>query len=193
LLPLIVSYFTRDWHYPQHAARLAGECEALGLEAHIEERESRGGYTQNCCIKPEFIRECLQTAGRPVLWVDVDASILRKPDFFLGADGWDFQARKMASRRRRTWHVGTLWFNPTPATLDFVDEWVARTGDMTDESALDQTWKARDWGLRTRDIPPTYFELGEPSPGCVILHRLSSSRSKQQQAEACMRYERDVG
>lgn len=196
MYPLVVSFFTDDWGYPRHAERLRAECDRLGLDHRIERRESRGGYLQNSCIKPEFIRECLQ-AGRPVLWIDVDGSIFAKPDWFLDTN-WDFQARKMDKKtRKREWHVGTLWFNPTPQTLEFVDAWVDRTGDMTDESALDQVWKSRDWNLRTRDIPADYFVIlrdGRPRPPkCVIGHRLSKGESKAQQMPEAMRYEREVG
>ena len=185
MYPLIVSFFTDDWEYPKHAARLHAECDALRLDHRIERLESAGSYLANTCLKPRFIRNCLQ-AGRPVLWIDVDGSIIKRPDFFIGSErDYDFQAKRITSKERtRMWHVGTMWFNPTPATFAFVDEWVARTGDMTDESALERTWRSREWNLRTREIPSTYFEIPynrKPSPDCVIYHRISSSESKKQQ------------
>lgn len=195
--PLIVSFFTPDWEYEAHSRRLARECDDLGLEHRIERKESRGGYIQNSCIKPFFIRDCLREEKRPVLWVDVDGSIFKKPVFFLD-ENFDFQARKMDPRyRRRIWHVGTMWFNPTPATLSFVDAWCSRTGDMTDESALDQTWKAKEWGLRTRDVPPEYFHIardGQHIPkNIVIAHRLSKGESKKEQTKLFTQYEKLVG
>ena len=36
--PLIISFYTDDWTYPQHADRLRGECDRLGLAHHIERR-----------------------------------------------------------------------------------------------------------------------------------------------------------
>ena len=196
-LPLVVSFFTNDWQYPAHGLRLEKECQALGLDYRIEEHASRGGYIENSCIKPFFIRKCLQEEKRPVLWVDVDGSILKPPVFFLDLN-YDFQARKINSaHRKRIWHVGTMWFNPTPETMDFVDEWCARTGDMTDESALDQTWKSRQWPLRTRDIPSEYFHILErnrpPLDEVVIAHRLSNGPSKQKQAPIFNRYEEIIG
>lgn len=195
MYPVIISFYTNDWLYPQHANRLRAECTKLGLEYIIEERPSRGGYIQNSCIKPEFIRDCLRL-GRPVLWIDVDGSICQRPDFFL--DGYyDFQAKRMGPHRKRIWHVGTMYFNPTPATMAFVDAWIDRTGDMTDESSLDQTLKAKDWGLRTREVPPEYFMFCDrhdrPPKGAVIAHRLSKSESKRQQTQEFNRYEREVG
>ena len=182
--PLIISFYTDDWQYPQHADRLRGECDRLGLAHHIERRPSAGGYLENTCQKPTFIRECLQRYGRPVLWIDVDGSIRQKPEHFR-EPGWDFQARRMPSHRPRTWHVGTMYWAPTPAALAFVDDWIGRTGDMSDESSLEQSWRALGHTLAARDIPATYFEIPtrrQPmTPQCVIFHRLSDGDSKRAQ------------
>jgi len=183
--PLIVSFFTPDWQYAQHADRLRAECMALGLDSYIERRPSAGGYLENCCQKPTFLLECLERFRRPVLWIDVDGSILRTPDFFT-EPGWDFQARRMPATRPRTWHVGTMYWAPTDAALAFVREWIARTGDMSDESSLEQTWCEFGDLLKARDIPSTYFEIPTRTrpmtAECVIFHRLSDSPSKRQQS-----------
>ena len=196
MYPVIVSFFTKDWVYPKHAERLKKECDALGLESVIRELPSRNGYIQNTCHKPFFIRKCLEELKRPVLWIDVDGSIYSKPDFFLDTD-YDFQARKMNPKhRKRTWHVGTMWFNYTPAMLTFIEEWCRRTGDMTDESALDQTWKRKEWGLRTREVPAEYFHIirrEPPPPEIVIGHRLSKGASKRKQTPYFEAYERRNG
>lgn len=193
MLPLIVSYYTNDWEYPEHAKRLRSECVALGLEHFIIEVESKNSYIKNCCLKPFFIRNCLNTFDRPVLWVDVDGSILKKPDFFLDTN-WDFQARRMGPDRKRMYHVGTIWVNYTPQALRFVDAWCERTGDMTDESSLDQTLKSQVWDLRHRDIPPEYFVINrKPDPKTVILHRLSSGESKKNEYDKFVLYEKEIG
>lgn len=188
--PILISFYTDDWCYPEHAARLTEECKRLGLDHHIERRESAGGYLENTCQKPTFIRECLDRLDRPVLWIDVDGSIINRPDYFR-EPGWDFQARKMPPSRPRTWHVGTMYWAPT--ALPFVREWEARTGDMSDESSLEQTWAELGHTLRARDIPETYFEIPSwrrpMSRGCVIFHRLSDWKGKRMQASRFNEYE----
>ena len=189
-LPLVVSFYTEDWRYPEHAARLAGECRALGLDYHIERRASAGGYLENTCQKPTFLRECLERFARPVLWIDVDGSILSRPDYF-AEPGWDMQARRMPPHRPRTWHVGTLYW--APSALGFVREWEALTGGMSDESSLEQAWQLHGAGLRARDIPATYFEIPTPrrprTAECVIFHRLSDGESKRKQTARFNAYE----
>lgn len=185
MLPLIVSFYTRDWEYPQHAVRLARECVALGLDFRIDERPSAGGYLENCCLKPYFIRDMLKL-GRPILWIDVDGSIIRRPVFFDGLDV-DFAARKMAAGRARTWHVGTMFFRPTPAMIAFVDKWCELCGGLSDESALDALWnECQD--ITTSDIPQEYFQIARgrfyrPPTDTVIYHRISDGPSKQAQRQ----------
>lgn len=183
MLPLIVSFYTNDWEYPEHAKRLKKECEALGLEYRIEERPSAGGYLQNTCLKPFFIRDMLEQERRPVLWIDVDGSICAVPKFFRNL-AVDFAAKRMSAQRKRTWHVGTMYFNYTPATLSFVNRWCELSGPMSDESALESLWRETP-NITTSDIPPEYFELAigrwQRNPATVIYHRISDSESKRLQ------------
>lgn len=184
MLPLIISFYTPDWEYPKHAERLKKECESLHLEYRIEERSSRGGYLENTCIKPEFIRDMLHEEKRPVLWIDVDGSIYDQPTFFDGIDA-DFAAKRMPKNRNRSWHVGTMWFNYNLGVLDFIDRWIELTGELSDESSLEEAHKEFK-SLKISDIPPEYFRIEErrkaPPNGTVIMHRLSNSESKRQQA-----------
>lgn len=188
---LIVSFYTDDWVYPEHAKRLAGECDRLGLPHRIEKLASTRSYLRNCCLKPAYIQTCLQDAKEPVLWVDVDASILAPPTFFQDDDPYDFQAKRMGPQRTRTWHVGTMWWNYTPEALVFIERWVANTGESTDESALEFTWR-QDHNLRTRDIPAPYFRIMPDEAGAVIVHRLSTGEAKLRENHLAMNYERTV-
>jgi hypothetical protein len=190
--PLLISFYTDDWRYPEHAARLKDECQALGLDYRIEQRHTTGSYLKNTCLKPQFILDCF--AKRPLLWVDVDASIYRKPDFFL-EKGFDFQAKKIEDpSRRRSWHVGTMYFEPSEKLQAFFEDWIKNL-KVTDESAFEQTW--RQWAdkLIVRDIPQTYFEIEpkKPSSECVIYHRLSKSPSKIKEINIARRDEERNG
>lgn len=192
---LIVSFFTRDWTYPDHAKRLAKECEKLKLRYRIDELQSTNSYLRNCCLKPAFIQQCLLDERGPVLWIDVDGSIFAKPDFFRDDDPYDFQARRINSPvRKRNWHVGTMWWNYTAESMAFIDRWVANTGESTDESALEFTWR-QPHNLRTRNIPKSYFEIlrDDRAPvRTVIGHRLSGSDFKRAEYRDAEIYERDI-
>jgi len=185
MLPLIVSFYTKDWEYPRHARRLALECHALELDHCIEERPSAGGYLENTCLKPAFIRDMLHEHKRPVLWIDVDGSIYKKPTFFVNLFA-DIAAKRMPPNRRRVWHVGTMWFNYNERVLEFMDRWVDASGSLSDESALEEIWREFP-DLFIADIPPAYFQIEinmqMPRSDVIIMHRISTGQSKMQQQE----------
>ena len=190
---IVVSFFTDDWEYPRHGARLKQECVALGLRHRIERLPSTGSYLKNCCMKPAFIQRCLLEEKEPVLWLDVDASILAKPDFFSDDDPYDLQAKRMGSHRRRTWHMGTMWWAPTDATFEFIERWIANTGECSEESSMEYTWRQDHEKVRARDIPQEYFSwMTNLMPGAVIGHRLSASESKRQEVAFAAKYEQTV-
>lgn len=180
----LISFFTKDANYPQHAKRLSKECEKLGVPYKIEELPSTGSYLKNTCLKPNFILEKLKELKSPVLWVDVDASIYKFPDLCRNlSDYCDFAARPMAEHRKRTWHVGTMWFNYTPSMIAFIEEWVRNTGNLSDESSLEKTWQDFRCISSCADLPPEYFYIEQrgkhPPHDVVIMHRISNSQMKR--------------
>lgn len=209
----LISFYTKDWQYPQHAKRLKRECDALGIPSVIQELPSTGSYLKNTCLKPQFILDKLKELKSPVLWVDVDGSVLQKPKLTYKIDvtslesprqeyaesplssGFDFAARRMAETRSRTWHVGTMWFNYTPAMIEFLEKWIENTGRISDESALEKTWQDHGWMIETYNLPPEYFYIerrGKPIPqGTVIMHRISSGESKKKEEPIAVQMAKD--
>lgn len=182
----LISFYTKDWQYPQHAKRLAAECDALGMPCVIEELPSTGSYLKNTCLKPQFILDKLRELKSPVLWVDVDASLLWFPDTsYYKCFNYDFAARRMSPERNRTWHVGTMWFNYTPVMIEFLERWIENTGNLSDESALEKTWQQFGATIDVVDLPPEYFYIEQrgkrPPTGTVIMHRISSSDMKRRE------------
>jgi len=176
---VITSFYTNTWHYADHARRLAAECDRLGLEHHIVERRDAGGYLANCRQKPVHIAETLEALGRPLLWVDVDGSVLRVPTDL--PDGVDFAAVPMAGIRTRTWHVGTLYFRPTRAAKELLALWVGALGHESDEAALDVAWKSGRWHGTHAALPTTYMCYGRWADVAdpVVMHRGSHSKAKR--------------
>lgn len=186
--PKIISFYTQDWQYPQHAQRLAQECDALGLEHRIECLPSTGSYIGNTCMKSTYVLRCLESETGPLLWVDVDGSVLTYPHELV-----DLQGADIAARRRRavneygyTWHVGTLWFSGNDASRDFARAWSQHpTG--TDENKFDQAWRGRQHTLKIWELPAHYFVILSHAnrhavpAGTVVAHRISNSDMKRQE------------
>lgn len=189
----LISFYTKDWKYPQYAAALKADCERLSVSYRIDELPTTGSYLKNTCLKPQFILDKLNELKSPVLWVDVDASLYEVPVCDYEAD---FAARRMPEHRERTWHVGTMWFNYTPAMVSFIECWIENTGNLSDESALDKTWKDIGDTITTADLPPEYFYIekkGQRIPqGTVIMHRISGGPIKRMEMPIARR-KREAG
>ena len=181
--PTLISFFTNDWEYPAHAKRLKRECEILKIDYVIKERPSAGGYLENTCMKPFFILECLKELKKPVLWVDVDASIYKTPALLKNLNA-DFAAMPKAAGMSRKWHVGTLWFNYTPKAIKFLEKWCKLSHKLSDESALQDLWENYQ-DINCFELPATYHLLlihgNKPSHQTVIAHRISDGKSKKEQ------------
>lgn len=195
--PLIVSFFTQDWEYPRHAAELKSDCERLGLDHCIEELPSKGRFTANCCMKPEFIRRKLIEMQRPVLWVDVDSRLRHLPEWFRGTDSlYDLQARHTIPEhnRRTKWHVVVMWWNCTPAVIEFMDRWIEATYRTmaeggSEEAALEWT-RRQGHSLRVRDMPWEYSDFGNPrTADPVIKNSISKGISKRREMPGLIDYE----
>lgn len=184
--PTVVTFYTPTWEYPQYAARMKSMCENLGLLFYAKEYDNTGQWIMNTAIKPHFIQHALTLLKRPILWIDADGSLLKVPEIFKAPYPFDFAARKQHGKTEREWHVGTMYFNYTPDTVAFVNDWVemVKKFPASDEGALDLLWKQGGGSkLTTSDIPPTYFEMlrhtgQQPRSDTVIAHRASRCPNK---------------
>lgn len=187
----LISFYTNDWKYPGYARNMKRACGNLGIAHDIRQLKTTGSYLNNCCLKPKFILDMLEEKKSPVLWVDVDAIIYKKIKEFDGS--FDFAVRTMPAHRSRKWHVGTMWFNYTPAMISFMKRWIENTGDISDESALETTRAEIGHTLRVDEIPASHFQISGSNTGqyasvpieeTVILHTISKwSVKKKEMAE----------
>lgn len=79
IYPVIVSFYTKNTLYEEQVQRLMASCDKLKLEFHVVGIESFGSWELNCAYKPFFLLECLKTLRKPILWVDADGEVVRRP------------------------------------------------------------------------------------------------------------------
>jgi hypothetical protein len=111
----VVSFFTPNWEYPQHALNLIGMCNVLNTPHYIKERPTTGNWRKNCRYKPSVIREALGATNGPVLWLDVDNKLIDQPKVDLTKDIMLVNDRYIQAY--------IIFFNNTPAALNFLDKW----------------------------------------------------------------------
>jgi hypothetical protein len=182
----VVSFYTPDWKYPEYAQNLVDDCERLGLEYVIESKDSTNTYVGNCNLKPYFVRDKLQELKKPILWMDVDGSIITCPDLLVtpGIDSFDMAGNRSLTNTSRI-HVGSIWFNYTDITMQFVNTWcdaIAARG--IDDSVFNGLWQTFSDKIKFYELPPEYFVIltspqsPVPDNSCIV-HRLSNSTLKQ--------------
>lgn len=184
--PVIVSFYTNDWDYPLYAEQLRENCNSLGLDCYIVQKDSLNDYVKNCNMKPFFIKEMLERFKKPILWMDVDGSIVSMPVLLSDQTVKDFDiAGNRSQRDRSRVHVGSIWFNYSPTTLSFVDAWCeAIVKQGIDDAVFNGVWTKFVDKIKFFELPPEYFVIlptpksPVPADSCIV-HRLSNSVLKQ--------------
>lgn len=200
--PIVVSFYTPDGPYPEYAARLEASCKALGIEHLITEMTSHGSWVKNVARKGPYMLRWMQTLNHPLLWVDVDAEIVREPtavydvdeDFAIYADvkprRWKPTGRTKTLELPTSWLgpprwflTGTVFFNNTPGARSLLTTWAAMCEvcpTSYQQLLLQQCWC--EVQPETIWLPQSYCKIrhmgwraGESRPE-VIVHDLASVR-----------------
>ncbi len=187
--PLILTACTDG--YRTVALALAADAVGHGLDILIKPYADLGSRPDNCRQKAIVINEVLTAlmAGsqrRPILWIDADGNLLRRPTadhLSTLADTADFAACPSRAGLGRRFCTGTLWVNATEAAAQFTVHWanLCQNGDGTDEAQLHIAVEAMGKEVRFAELPVSWGWLprdGPPTKETVILHRLSSQKRR---------------
>jgi FkbM family methyltransferase len=179
--PVFICFYTRDTAYEALAMRLRDTLDAFGLDHRIVGIDSLGAWEHNCAYKAGFVRDQWRALGRPVVWLDADATIEADP-VLLRRCGADFAICKYAG-----WEFasGTLFFNATPAAGRLLDRWVERCEAdplIWDQMHLDAAWVdiASREPLITQWLPEPYLHIFDEAgqAPAVITHWQASRENK---------------
>jgi hypothetical protein len=194
--PLYVGYFTIDTPYAQEADKLRQSLDRLHLPHELTGVPNLGSWQKNTQYKSRFIQQQLQQHdGRPLVYLDVDALVLRRPVLFNDLDCdlafVRFNGEELLS--------GTVYFGNTPTCRKVVDRWVHNCQRFPDtfppdllghypngEAAWDQRLldlaRIETPGVRCVELPQAYTYIEDLSrsryPGVepIILHTRGRSR-----------------
>lgn len=178
MTPLFVSYYTRGSPYEAEAQALSEGLRAFGLSHEICGVTPRGSWEKNCAYKPTFILDMLvKHPGTPIVWVDADARIRRRPDLFDSLD-CDIAFHRKGGEELLS---GTLYFGPTKAAMEILREWQSRCADNPlewDQRCLDSVVKENRPGARFGELPASYVSIFDAhmSDAPVILHMQRSRK-----------------
>ncbi|WP_249218843.1 polysaccharide pyruvyl transferase family protein [Falsirhodobacter algicola] len=154
----LISFYTTGGYYEERAEELRAQCARLGLACDIQPitLDENENWVSICRRKVGFWREMLHKHQAPIMWVDVDAVLMKNPDD-LGDGAYDiaifprnfkYMPQYNLSTLARTFHPGYILFRYTPATIQFLDDAVAleksEEGDFTDDFVLEQAFRTSE-------------------------------------------------
>lgn len=189
--PLYVSFFTEK--YRASAAELVATLDAFELEHEVRFLDADPDWVANVQRKPAYILQALlQHPGRPIVWLDADARVRKRPELF---DAWacDLTRKRVAPDFAAHWLggiellSGTMWFGPTPAAVKLASQW--RTyqesrRDLVDQVALEHVMppgapRNLPEGLKIAVLPAPYtaiFDHGMCEPHQWVISHHQHSR-----------------
>jgi len=191
MFPIIISYYTKNTGYEDYAKTLIASCERWNLCHSITGIANLGSWERNCCYKPKYIMQKLFKLKSPLLWVDADAEIIKKPMLFqdfspdialcIIENVPDDHPSKMIS--------GTIYFNYTPIAFNILEAWdhecerlLKKHSDVWDQVALRNVLLQHKDKATIYPLPLDYYRIydrqkkGEQS---FIIHYQASRIEKK--------------
>lgn len=173
--PTIISFAAGDDYYHDKARELASACESLGLNHSIDHFDDLGGldWGQICRFKVQFYKRKMQELDRPIIWIDADTKLLKRPEMFRNSKV-DFGAMLRSGYltkfdpyvHTRQWSPAMFFFGNTPLTKKFLDhlcEVERKSPDnITDDFVLQEAWASFNEEM-TISLIPTKFQARSES------------------------------
>lgn len=194
--PIVVGYYTENTPYENEADVLKLSLEPHGYEHDIEAVPNLGSWQKNTQYKARVILNFLNRyAGKPILYLDVDAIMVSAPVFLDDLESTaDIAAVHFADSTELL--SGTVYFSGSPICTTVAEKWIALNkkypkrlpnrlpawDQRTLKMAIDDTPECR-----YLELPQEYTYITELTPrripgigAPVILHTRGAYRFKRQ-------------
>ena len=146
----MVSFYTPDNEFSEWVGCLRESVEAFGFEGDIQARELPSGWFSRASFKGQFMWEMMQKHQRPLLWLDADSEIVRKPEIFLEEPPWDFACQYEVGLKR--FRTGTVYVTPKASELlELAADLCAKRPKWGHERNFTEAW------LKTRHSYRSFF------------------------------------
>ncbi len=176
----LISFYTKDTIYEKEVEDLKHSCEALSIDHYIEERKDLGTWEKNCAQKPLFIYECLKKFKRPLLWVDADGIVLKKPSIDLKLCDFGLYFNNFRTRHARS---ATIYIRPTESAKQFLLLWyetLQKKSHLHDQPVMIDLLRKEK--IKVAKLPIEYMQIFDrdkvPLEKTVILHFQASRTAK---------------
>ena len=195
----VVSFHTPDKRYSHYAAKLKASCREHEVPFVVTQLAGMDTWVETVSMKPAVMLSVMKILARPIVWIDVDATV-KAPLDLLNDCEYDV-AIHTKNRRRRKWKAvgrhdiltlpakwpkddtrwfltGTVFVNATAGGMGFLRDWKARAEANRrgyQQLICQEAWCATK--PKTLWLPDSYCAIfGRSSEPAVIQHELASCR-----------------
>ncbi|UPJ46381.1 hypothetical protein IVB30_23845 [Bradyrhizobium sp. 200] len=179
---LFISSFQRAGREADHADRLVGDLQRLGLNHTVMDISQEIGSARQNSPKVDFIVEQWTNTGRPVFWIDPHARLRGHP-LLPQASGCDFAVHRQLNGAMTT---GALFFRQTESAHALLDSWQRLTRShpgLPESFLLDQAWTlaTSQRQIETAWLPDAYWRTSEmkAQDGTIIRGRFVAGNDDQ--------------
>lgn len=130
--------------------------------------ESCGDWRKNVALKPEFmLKKCKQYPNFNIAWIDADAVVLSKLEFFENFTGFWGMANDYIHNQSRGFLSNAYIVRSCPLTWKFLEAWIIKSQIVIrpphhcrtpTQTAFKQIWYdiRNDWGFEIDEVPTGY-------------------------------------
>lgn len=181
---IFITYLTKDSEYYSFLQPLETSIKKLGFDFYYKEIAPQKFWEYNAAYKAEFCLESLVKFKTKIVWIDVDAILLKSPDL-LTENNFDlafcrypvstnfysfgkYPWNDFLEKEKWQYRTGVIGFNHNENVINFLKRWHEKQSNaknVWDQIVFQKTLK--EFELQTLFLPLTYTVIRPYSPGIV--------------------------
>jgi len=177
---VVASMFTVDTPYEQEIEKLKEGLDKYGIKYELIGYKPQGSWEKNTQMKPHVIKSVMNKYNKPVVWLDADAEVLKKPVFFDNVSG------DLSFYMIKEWNemlTGTMYFANNIRVQRLIDRWIVENNSNSLPDAKNfQKIMSEFSTLDYIPLPADYIKIFDNdlivSSNPVIVHNQASRRFK---------------
>ncbi len=177
--PTVVSYYTKGTGYEEEVKNLIESCERFSMPYEIDAIDSLGSWEKNCCFKPQFLLEKLKKLQSPILWLDADSVVNKKPILFEGID-CDIAVRifdELPSDHPSKVISGTVFVNASEKAATLLEDWAKECKAML-QSGAEEVWDQE--AMRNVVFRSDAHVMGLEEPYCMVYDKIKNKAMRDE-------------
>jgi len=176
MLPTFLTFYTNE-AYREDAQRLGRCCRHFGLPFEMARGEERGGWKRNCNQKPLLLERARRRLAGPLVWLDSDCVIHRRPSALLRRREEDAVLWMAGVSEKHYVSSQVMWWGDTPVARAMIADWAERARGRPESLAdpllkeVCDAWRGR---AAVGRLPASYGKpYWKPVPGvrfdCIVI------------------------